>query len=77
MPITSSRSKKFIQAYQKLSTAVVLLEDQNLEWSSDFEAIREPLAKWLRYQTPMGDYATPYALEIADRLTEEEFDLTI
>lgn len=70
-------SKKFSRDYATLSTATKLLEDRNLEWSSDFEAIREDLAQFLRYETPMGNVANPYALKIAKALTEDEFDLTI
>jgi len=75
--LLEKNSKKFSRDYAILSTATKLLEDRNLEWSSDFEAIREELAKFLRYETPNGNLANPYALKIAKSLTEDEFDLTI
>lgn len=77
MKFTQSRTKRFEEAYLTITTAASLLEDRNLEWSADFDSVREPLAKLLRYNAPMGDYANKHVLEIADRLTEEEFDVTI
>lgn len=69
-------SKKFSRDYATLATATKLLEDRNLEWSSDFEVVREDLAKFLRYETPNGNLANRFALDIAKSLTDEEFDIT-
>lgn len=77
MKFTKERTRRFEEAYLTLTTAASLLEDRNLEWSADFEIVREPLAKLLRYNAPMGDYANKDVLRIADRLTEDEFDITL
>lgn len=69
--------KKFDRHYAMFKTAVAILEDKNLVWSSDFETIRRPLARWLKYQTSLGHNADPTAIEIAENLTNDEFDLTI
>lgn len=59
-----------------VNQAVGLLQDKNLVWSADFEAIREPLARWLNSETlirPPGIFA----VQIADALLIEENDLTV
>lgn len=56
--------------------ALALLQDKNLIWSSDFEAIREPLANWLKSETIIRP-PDIWAVKMADALLIEENDITV
>lgn len=54
----------------KLTTALTLLRDENLVWSDDFDAIREPLKKLLLALVTLGSSGTanlPLQTEITER----------
>ena len=54
--------------------AVFLLDDQNLVWSQDFEAIRGLLASWLTVEATVNNtnrYSFRAALDIASRLVAD------
>lgn len=72
-----SRERLFRQRYLDLKQAAGLLEDENLIWSDDLEAIRRPLAKLLHHLAPLGDHAPESAVELAQTLIAEENDLTV
>lgn len=59
-----------------LLTAAHLLQDKHLVWSDDFEAIRKPLAALLQ-EAATRESRNAHIQEIADRLLEEEFDITV
>ena len=42
----------------KLTSAITLLRDENLVWSADFDAIREPLKKLLLALVTLGSSGT-------------------
>lgn len=52
------------------------LLEADLVWSPDFEALREPLAKYLRAKSALGIANNFYLREIVTRLLDEENDLT-
>jgi len=60
----------------KIMTAVYLLKDKHLVWSSDFEAIREPLAALLE-QSVYLRFESQHIKEVADAILSEEYDITI
>ena len=62
----------FLSNYKLLNAAVKLLQDDNLIWSSDFEAIRHNLAMMLTDQARTANHATVYALRLAKELTKGE-----
>ena len=57
--------------YKILAEAVNVLSDDNLVWSDDFEAIRKPLAVWLRDEMKHSLYAADKALEIAKAVLKD------
>lgn len=73
----ATRAREFDRAYDDLKHASELLRDDNLVWSEDFEAIRRPLAAWLGTQKYYGIHADPNAREVAARLLEPEYDISL
>jgi hypothetical protein len=53
------------------------LLEADLVWSPDFDALREPLAKYLRVKAGLGNANNPHLREIVARLLFEENDLGI
>ena len=57
----------------KLSNAEILLKaaeflaDENLVWSSDFEAVRLPLSAMLRAEAS-NNFTSPFARQIAEKV---------
>ena len=60
----------------KYATAAHLLLDENLVWSEDFDAIRKPLAA-LMVEAQYAIIRSPQLQEIADKLLEDEYDITV
>ena len=60
---------------QTLITAASLLLDKNLIWDDDLELIREPLGRALLMESLHDPKKTPL-LEIAKKITQEEFDVS-
>ena len=52
------------------------LLEADLVWSADLEAIRAPLASYLRIKSSLGTANNPHLVEIVNRLLAEENDLT-
>lgn len=59
----------FLQAAGLLSADLV--------WSPDFNAIRQPLAEYLKAKSGLGDANHPALVELVNRLLDEENDLGI
>lgn len=76
-PSAATKARDFDRAYADLKHASDLLRDDNLIWDSDFEAIRRPLAAWLGTQKYYGINADPNAREIAARILEPEYDISL
>lgn len=53
------------------------LLEADLVWSTDFEALRKPLASYLRVKAGLGKANNPHLIELVARLLEEENDLGI
>lgn len=53
------------------------LLEADLVWSPDFEALRQPLAAYLRAKSGLGVANNPHLIELVNRLLEEENDLGI
>lgn len=53
------------------------LLEADLVWSPDFEALRQPLAAYLRVKSGLGTANNPHLVEIVNRLLQEENDLGI
>lgn len=52
------------------------LLEADLVWSTDFDALRAPLAEFLRFRAGLGKKNHPALIEIVDRLLEEENNFT-
>ena len=65
------------RAYADLKQAQSLLLDENLVWSTDFEAIRAPLQRAIGIYAMKMQYDNAPLLEIARILIAEENDLSI
>jgi|TARA_R110000803_G_scaffold75132_1_gene139458 hypothetical protein len=61
--------------YTTVSQAIMVLED-DLLWSSDFEAIRKPLTHWLKSEMILLPPSI-FAVQMADALLVDENDLTV
>jgi hypothetical protein len=61
--------------YNTVSHAIMLLED-DLLWSTDFEAIRDPLKHWLKSEMILQPPSI-FAVQMANALLEDENDLTV
>lgn len=59
----------FLQAAGLLSADLV--------WSPDFNAIRQPLAEYLKAKSALGEANHPALVELVNRLLDEENDLGI
>lgn len=70
-PIVSQRD---INDYYQ---AAGLLLDPNLEWSSDFDAVRENLGKFLRRMADQGKVNDFHLYCLVKDLLREENDITI
>lgn len=57
--------------------AAGLLLDPNLEWSSDFEAVRENLGNFLRRMADQGNVNDFHLHCLVQELLREENDITI
>ncbi len=60
---------------QTLTTAASLMLDKNLIWDDDLENIKEPLGRALLLEATGSPKKSPL-LEIATKLTNEEFDVS-
>ena len=58
-----------------LQSAGLLSAD--LVWSPDFNAIRQPLAEYLKATSGLGEANHPALVELVNRLLDEENDLGI
>lgn len=71
-----NRIKKAEKDLILVKQALGLLNDKNLIWSADFDAIRQPLADYLKSETILRS-PSPFAVHLADALLVEENDLTV
>lgn len=75
MPKTEPRvSQRDINDYYQ---AAGLLLDPNLEWSSDFDVVRENLGKFLRRMADQGKVNDFHLYCLVKDLIKEENDITI
>lgn len=56
--------------------ASMLLRDEHLVWSQDFEAIRKPLAALIDLEASIYRF-NPFLVQICQELIAEENDITI
>jgi hypothetical protein len=52
------------------------LLEADLVWSTDFEALRKPLANYLKAKAGLGIANNPHLIELVARLLDEENNLT-
>ena len=71
------RRLEFGQIYIDLKGASKLLKDRHLIWSTDFEAIRYPLARLLDTHASLGTSADANLIEIARILIDEDTNSTL
>lgn len=70
--MSRNSEQAFLSNYKLLTTAVKLLQDDNLVWSDDFEAIRHNLALMLTDQARTANHASVYSLRLAKELIKGE-----
>lgn len=69
-------TKDFNSVTKDFLQAAGLLE-ADLVWSPDFNAIRKPLADYLRNKSSLGSANHPALVELVNRLLFEENDLSV
>ena len=63
--------------YADFKQAAGLLDDDNLVWSSDLDAIRRDLARYLSAKASLGAANNPHLIQLVQTLLAEENDITI
>jgi len=63
--------------YADFKQAAALLDDDNLLWDDDLNAIRRDLARYLSAKAALGAGNDPYLIQLVQTLIADENDITI
>ena len=63
--------------YADFKQAAALLDDDNLLWDEDLNAIRRDLARYLSAKASLGAGNDPYLIQLVQTLIADENDITI
>ena len=63
--------------YADFKQAAALLDDDNLLWDDDLNAIRRDLSRYLSAKAALGAGNDPYLIQLVQTLIADENDITI
>ena len=63
--------------YADFKQAAALLDDDNLIWDDDLNAIRRDLARYLSAKAALGVGNNPHLIQLVQTLIADENDITI
>jgi hypothetical protein len=73
----SIRKRTSQQLYADFKQAAGLLDDDNLIWDDNLDAIRRDLARYISAKASLGAANDPYLINLVQTLIADENDITI
>lgn len=71
------RKRTSDRIYADFKQAAALLDDDNLVWSADLDAVRKDLAKYIQDRAILGAANNPHLIEVVQILIADENDLSV
>jgi len=73
----SIRKRSNERLYADFKQAAALLDDDNLIWDNDLNAIRRDLSRYLSDKASLGSANHPHLIQLVQTLIADENDITI